>query len=108
MKVSATLVFASLWAIAIGEVREIKPELAEISHHQSSVLNAVNPDDASGGLRDTSPHISAYDPAVVADQATWDKYAARGGQLVCTMRKSDEYAGTAMGDTRVPHSAESV
>jgi hypothetical protein len=109
MRVNAALVLASLCAVAISEALEVKPEL---SRHQLPSLNATNFDDASGGLlgpeSNTRPHIAGYDPAVIADQATWDKYAARGGQLMCVMRRSDKYAGTVMKDTRVPPSAESV
>jgi hypothetical protein len=112
MKVNAALLFASLCTIAISKVQVVQPELSEVSRHQLSALNTTKSDDASGELSEpdsnTRPHISGYDPAVIAEQATWDKYAARGGQLMCAMRKSDKYAGTVMEDTRVPPSAESI
>lgn len=90
----------------------VQPELSEVSRHQLSALNATKFDNASEELHEpesnTQPHISGYDPAAIADQATWDKYAARGGQLMCVMRRSDKYAGTVMEDSRVPPSAESI
>jgi hypothetical protein len=97
MKINLVLMFACLWAIALSEMLKVSLELSDVSRNQSPALNTS-----------TELHISGYDPKVIADQATWDKYAAKGGQLMCAMRFSDMYAGTVMKDTRVPPSAESM
>jgi hypothetical protein len=97
MKINLVLGFACFWAIAFSEVLKVTPELSDVSRNQLTALNTS-----------TEPHISGYDPKVIADQATWDKYAAKGGQLMCAMRFLDKYAGTVMKGTRVPPSAEST
>jgi hypothetical protein len=97
MKTNLVLMFACLWAIAFSELLKVTPEVSDVSRNQLPALNTS-----------TESHVSGYDPKVIADQATWDKYAAKGGQLMCAMRFSDKYAGTMMKDTRVPPSAEST
>jgi hypothetical protein len=97
MKIKAAILLANLWAVAISEVLEVKHELSDLSGHRLPPLNTP-----------TEPHINKYDPAVIADDAKWDKCTNRGGKLICAMRFSDKYAGTAMKHTCVPASAKGI
>ena len=49
-----------------------------------------------------------YDPDVLADQVTWDKFVLKGGALMCAMKNSDKFAGEWLNDARNPPSAASV
>jgi hypothetical protein len=54
MKIKPVIVFTSIWAIAISEVLEVKPELSGLLRHR---LSALNPS--------TKSHVNKYDPGFI-------------------------------------------
>jgi hypothetical protein len=91
-------------ALAIGKVVQSDVTPAEFVPQLSSRL--LNTSDAATFFRPASGNLD-YDPNNYADEATWKKYVAKGGHLVCLMEATDGGAGFLKEDTRRPPSAAS-
>lgn len=104
-------VVASLLTLTNGEISkdvresfDLSRPLAKKQHDQH-----YRADVSQGDTMQLYPrHRQWYDPDVLADQTTWDRYVSKGRALMCAMRNSDKFAGEMLNDARSPASAASV